>query len=873
MSIDVRTDRQAVIVVHGVADQPRGETAAAVAVQLAHAFGGSVQRTEITLDVPWIEPASEFAQWRAHGLRERVSKSLLQSVRSDFLVANLGGRPQDQRTRLNSAVAPSGTPSGAPSGAQAGTPTGAPTGARTGAPTDTPTADQGARYTDYLLAKAKPGRAADALPQTCQVPRFEVSHAGVRTDVFEMHWADLSRLSSNAPRVVTELFTLLFHLSKLGSDGLGLTATLMPENAPLQAANFFQRSADWLFTRWLALLSLQLVVCVLLLLPRAFLPGHALGHVAAGLLLVAGVGFAAIAVYRYAWRWLGAVLLCILPAVVAAWALVALVGAQWPGGVPWLMALWVLGVGAVHDALLRFCEERFRAALGIGRLLLAGTLAAVAIGGQTYGLMNWDGWAHGVLAAIEALLLGHVLVWVLMSLAVVGLVLTGWRAGLASPAGTGSVAGRAQVRQAIVTGRLGLFVSIGSFVAFTMTAWALLSKPLQAIVEDLYYRPWWFGHEAMRAPDFMKQRFDNSTQDFAPLALVLLLLIGFVILAFLPSLLVELGATRALLSARLGRWLSAGYRAIERMAGWWSWLLMGLLLVAGIVLAASQVVWWAGHDPQRITDWPVLTGLARGTLARVDDWFGAAAQDSSNTALSLLVKVLTGGAVGLIAIGGIAFKKIRALRGPLDAALDVDNHFREFPRKAISRVRIVERYAALLQHVLAHGYRSLVIVSHSQGTVITADLLRYLQQRERLLPAGAPPDRDPWVRLGRELAALRIRLLTVGSPLRQLYALRFPILYDWVLARQDGAQGPAPAALGVAHWINLWGSGDYIGRWLWAAESDVHPQALQRPGDDYGTTPRTGADWQDECLGTDAHTHYFELQQTAVTRALVGLLR
>jgi len=843
MNLETRADRQVVIVIHGVADQPRGETGAAVAAQLAHALGGSVQRTEIAFDVPWAEPASGYVQWQAGSLRERVAKSLRQSVRSDFLAANLGGAPQDQHTRLNSAVAPSG------------------------AETGRLTADAGARYTDFLLAKAKSGRAADAQPQTCQAPLFELSHAGLKTDVIEMYWADLSRLSGNAPRIVTELFTLLFHLSKLGRDGLGLTAALIPENKALQAANVFQRSADFLFTRWLALLSLQLVVCALLLLPRAFLPGHALGHVAAGLLLIFGVGFAALAVYRRHWHWVSAVALCIAPAGALALVLVVTLGSQWPGGVPWLMALWVAAVVMAHDALLRFCEERFRAVLGIGRLLLAGTGVAVLIGGQADGLQNWDGWAHGALAAIEALLLGHVVVWVLMSVSVVGLVLAGWLAGLpAQPAS------RAQVRQAIVTGRLGLFVSMGSFVAFTMTAWALLSAPLQALVADLYYRPWWFGQAPISAPGFLQQRFGNSTQDFAPLALVLLLLSGFVILVFLPSLLVELRVTRSLLSARLGCWLSRGYCSIERMVGWWSWLLMALLLVAGTVLAASQVLWWAGHDPQRLVAWPTLVGVARQVLSIIEPALGTAAPDSSNTALALLVKVLTGGAVGLIAVGGMAFKKIRALRGPLDAALDVDNHFREFPRKAISRVRIVERYAALLQQVVALGYHRVVIVSHSQGTVITADLLRYLQQRERLLPVGLPADDDPWVQLGRQLTARQVRLLTVGSPLRQLYALRFPVMYDWVLAPQGGQRGPAPAALGVARWVNLWGSGDYVGRWLWAAESNAHPPALQRPGDDYSTAPCSGPAWRDECVGADAHTHYFELEKTAVTQAIVELL-
>ena len=42
------------------------------------------------------------------------------------------------------------------------------------------------------------------------------------------------------------------------------------------------------------------------------------------------------------------------------------------------------------------------------------------------------------------------------------------------------------------------------------------------------------------------------------------------------------------------------------------------------------------------------------------------------------------------------------------------------------RARIFSRYASLLADVCKRGYSRVVIVSHSQGTVITADLLRYL---------------------------------------------------------------------------------------------------------------------------------------------------
>ena len=54
---------------------------------------------------------------------------------------------------------------------------------------------------------------------------------GVRADVFEMYWADLSRLRGSVTSIVAELFTLLFHLSQLGVDALSLADGRWPAAA------------------------------------------------------------------------------------------------------------------------------------------------------------------------------------------------------------------------------------------------------------------------------------------------------------------------------------------------------------------------------------------------------------------------------------------------------------------------------------------------------------------------------------------------------------------------------------------------------------------------------------------------------------------
>src|SRR5207244_10718736 len=76
--------------------------------------------------------------------------------------------------------------------------------------------------------------------------------------------------------------------------------------------------------------------------------------------------------------------------------------------------------------------------------------------------------------------------------------------------------------------------------------------------------------------------------------------------------------------------------------------------------------------------------------------------------------------------------------GALDVLLDVDNYLRQHPKKNTPRARIAERCASLLRFVLdskecGHEYGQVVIIAHSQGTIITADLLRFLKNEGHAL--------------------------------------------------------------------------------------------------------------------------------------------
>jgi hypothetical protein len=833
----------AVVAVHGIADQRRGDTGQAVALQLAAASAGQVRAQDLPLHVAPLDPALGYQRWQPQGWWQRSRKALRQSWRSDFLDDTMGGAPGSGKAG-NWAAAPDPDTRDAQ-----------------------PVADVGVRFTDYLLAKAAGARdrhGADAAPASVAV--HQVRGPALNADVFEMHWADLSRLPGSVGRIVAELFTLMFHLSRLGIDALSLADALAP-GGELRLLRRLQRLADWWFTRVLALLGLQLLVVALVLLPALWVELHRKG-VAVSVALAVGAALAAVLVYRTRWRWSWALLWGLAGAV---GLLLLLVGGA---GYTLLMAAWLVLLSVAMWLFLAYCETRFRAVWGVGLVMYAATVGGILwFACEGYGGTAQD-WVQGSFTVLEALLLLHAIGWGLFALLLAVTVgVTEWVLFSGRLPGTG-------LRQTLVTARLGLFTSAGAFLVCQMVVFEIAAWVLKCMLMPQSYLVWWFrtpdagGHAAL----FLQQRADAHSGTFSLVAVVLLVLLGFVTLVFLPSVVRELRLASEPDPSRLGRWLTTGYRAVEQLVRLWAWpVALGALLVALLLLQAQlQRTGWVALEDGRLKS--ALDGLAV--------WDNQA-QMLSDRWLGKLVLLMAGGAAGLLALGKVAVRQLQAVRAPLDAVLDVDNHFREFPRNGISRVLIIERYVALLDHLRQQGYTRVVLVAHSQGTVITAELLRYLQQRP-LLQKGrhggqpAPPGQVDMEQLRQWLDQIDLRLLTMGCPLRQLYALRFPALYPWPVAQlsdqqQPGWRGPRPAELGVRHWSNLWGTGDYVGRWLWAADEGVDPVPLQMDDARYAGEGVQGEDlqgrsWKDQALGPDAHTHYFDLEQRDVAAELVSLV-
>ena len=939
------TPRVAVIAVHGVADQRPGETARTlVELLVSSAPEGtcytSSSTEDLTLRVPPLKPQPTL-QHRAlrragatpKGEDRPLMKALAQSARSDFQRESWSA-PQTMKEALAKRAATHAA-AGAPAAAAART-------HAAGAAEAPPEDDRGIAVTNYLLTKHIDN---GALPETYDTTRLSLLRHDVgpdaapggdddtatQVDVFEMYWADLSRLSGTMPRIVSELFTMVFRLSKLGRETVdemwGQLARARDPQAPgarlheraWNVLGSLQIALDWLFVNGLALLFTQLALLALVLTCLGFASGVDESWLHRGVALA----LATLAVLRFLYRrgdgsWLQA----LLPIVVLGLAVTAL--ATTPALLQWLTAFTLLGVvTALNEAALRVADDRFPLVHVVGRWMWA--VSAVLMLGSAFhetaqlGTAHWrDVWVHSTLFTTEAVLLAIKWWWIFAG----GLLVVWFGAGLIAQREGGYAA-----RASIATGRLGIAVSLGMFLVVTMSIWAMLNGVLDASADRVGYRPCIFvlqpeaaamagPQEVTYAPNaclfstdaaraaaalpepsartVLEDRYVRSTSAFSLLAALLVGLLLYLLVMFTPSVMAELKLivdcrrnahqqavdkrhpvhARSTLRGRteharaLGRWLTAGYRRLDAVV--LGVTLVGVTLSLGIAALFAATIF---HF-----DW---------LLAHVGVIEKAVSAQSQTLFAPLETLVFSAAGVGaaLSLLGGQLSRHIPSLRGPLDVALDVDNHFREFPRTNISRAHIFSRYAALLDHVAAGKYERIVIVAHSQGTVISSELLRFLSSRQHRAPT---PDDRPMIG---DRTLPPISLLTAGCPLRQLYGARFPGLYAWVLARNGRVFGPRASDIGVQRWMNAFCSGDYVGRWLWSNASKSvtldHPMLNHVGHDAFGRVDAyTGFNpWPpaeahlhearevEVCLGLGAHTHYFERDQTTVAWMVDYLIR
>jgi hypothetical protein len=736
-------------------------------------------------------------------------------------------------------------------------------------------------------------------------------HADVH--IYEMHWADLTRLPGRFLSVFGELYQLFFHVANLGRLAVDHAAAEHPGDRGWRAYHRAHGLAVQILTMVVPALFLTTLATITGLVALG-IPLGAKPIVVTALATLAVAGGGALAVYRAGWArsavaWLSVPALAIVAAVVTY---------RFAQGETHqlhldrlLLVAWIALFGAALNPVYRAYNRRnpgvFRIGMGFYLVSAMALLALVPMAQSPETLRN------RVLNVFEAEMLAAIMVWGVFyaSGALAGLL--GWQvaAGL-----EGAARGRAS--RAAWTARVTLALSSTSVLVVSFVAWAALVAAYGGrLPQEKPTLLFDFFGPAENYADVFDQVIRVTAGPGLPVVLVLTAAILVVtILALIPAVMREIrapevGHTFRERSTRQGTsaadaWAKQAMddNGAERLG---RWLSTGLGVTAAGFLVQYAALFYA---------LPVMNLIQLATQGSIAAF--TALQSSAANFILGAGAFVAGAQVGAIAISGWVSANSFGFRTMLDALLDVDSYLRRHPRDATPRARIAERFTSLLRYINhwrgeKYGYKAVIFVTHSQGTVITADLLNYLQSEEddelgfvKSRDRGEPP---PWT-------MARMYLMTMGSPLRDLYSFAFPHLFDWVrtarplsvpsgFTRQEIrpleerldngrrvvgpaipiAAAPDPYNLGVARWVNAYRSGDYVGRSLWraampeaqaswlrAAPSDAQSRY---PDDEppivYVSEDVVGSR-RELCIGAGGHTHYWDESAKAIALELDSLI-
>ncbi|HXT15071.1 MAG TPA: hypothetical protein VN706_05545 [Gemmatimonadaceae bacterium] len=746
--------------------------------------------------------------------------------------------------------------------------------------------DQLAGYTSD-----EPSSGAGAPYETIELTAQRVdtrTGATAHVHVFEMYWGDLSRVGTGMLSILGALYQLVFHIAHLGRKSLDVpaqAACAADERSPDAIA--WRRAADaqaWvvrLFTIGVPIATLLLVGHLVLMVPAAVaesaqlviatvifvvamliaLGGHAYfrgrgAHPASRLvraMFVLIAGGIAVNLFTAANSSVGAYALAGVATALVVLAYLLVIDhydRNVPGALPWgLIAL----AASVLATIVRVATNPPSSVFGVAETLRLDVLL-------------------GFQFSYAILLLVWLLIW-----AVATIVLVRMRR-LAARSRKASFETLDRTRRALWTSVVTVTVSIFGFILTALVGYESLlvlawrvhgtvnlfprvtatetfplswSRIVPGWTCDTRPSQWPFDVSGCARSFFDALIAQGGTSGFllalAAAAIAMIMISWFVALVAVTS--VHTPSSPSRYAGTLGLWMSDGFVWLRRA---------GLVLVGGLCVAlligivASVVTSATGHALPYVnsaTGTPILRWAA-GVLLASAATFGA---------------------------GRLRLQALATHAGPaLGIILDVDNYLRESPSTRTPRARMAERYTSLLRSIVTRtdddGRRSfdrVVIVSHSQGTIISADLLRFLT-----VTRIADPD----------LTQVDLRLLTMGCPLRQLYAANFPYLYRWIdrtdfnepasedraateylgadfalVPPREGAgedrdlsqHSPSPIWLRVRRWVNLYTTGDYVGRTLWRQPND---KAWEYES---ASAAAEGQGRRERCLGDGTHTRYW----------------
>jgi hypothetical protein len=722
------------------------------------------------------------------------------------------------------------------------------------------------------------------------------SNVDAQIHVYEMYWSDISRIGSSIFGIFGAFYQLVIHLPYIGRSTIEFAR---PRDASRNGSWALLATAYTWAMRALTLAApvLNMVMAALAtsLLVR-HLPVSAEPLVARSVLVVVAVVATLVSMYRIQvrWGWLGLA----LPLV--AGGLVALLATKIPIASSRALLVfewWALMSLPLFGVLSVFQKNRPGALLSGAVIYLITTI-----------LLAWHATAAAagvtrlVLPVLEWQYLALDLSWAVFGLSFLVVVVAGvWLSRGGRPRDAATEDQTVATRQAIFTGRFALALPAIAFSVMTLLVWGLLitAESKATFENEPAYAPE-FRYPSLLAhlsdtvadstktcafvrggtgsdstlhcaPGYFIQTFAGVIDTPYGLVSAALIAVGGIVLLLMlgPILLTELqspptppekserdGFDRR--SRRLGVWLDSSFRSGR---------------VVGETLGVACIIAFLGLltvMPGPLSN--VLGGISGFRIAGLHP-FGIGFLTYGNLIIGSGASTL-----GVLAVFHWLSGAGAGIRPALGIAADVDNYLRELPRDRTPRARMAERYASLLRYVCdwradssdaRSGYDAVIVVAHSQGTVITADLLRYLKTEKTRRRTGAAfePRLDRLVD-GAE-NHLPITFFTMGSPLRQLYARRFPHLYGWVGGagpNLDAVGADLSSLLGVRRWINVFRSADYVGRTVWAP--DAQNASAYDPFQPLHDAPTS----RDTCIGPGAHTHYWDETADYVAERLDALI-
>ncbi|HXF45274.1 MAG TPA: hypothetical protein VNK91_04060, partial [Burkholderiaceae bacterium] len=204
------TERVAIVAVHGVADQRPGDTVRELAHLLCHGGSGPPR----------------YVEGEAHAVLVPVSPLAATRAAHETQAKDRPGRPSDFFLAQRDVAAEQ---------------------------------DLGLALTDHLLARYRPA-ARDAVYEST---RISLQRRADRTavDLYELYWADFSRLQPGGMRALSAAYQLFFHLSTLARD-LVDQAALVAGGGALRALQRLHAWSAWLLKGPVALLQLAMLLLV-----------------------------------------------------------------------------------------------------------------------------------------------------------------------------------------------------------------------------------------------------------------------------------------------------------------------------------------------------------------------------------------------------------------------------------------------------------------------------------------------------------------------------------------------------------------------------------------------------------------------------------